>query len=617
MGLFGPPNVDKLKCKNDVKGLIKALRYKPDRGVRAEAASALYGIGLKVADAGLRLRIEKALFAALMDDYSPVRTLSTGALLEIGRTLSTEAMLKIGSPAVRQAIASLKDPNSDVRARAAGALGRIGLLVQDATLRLRAVDPLIAGLEDASTAVRKAAAGSLGRIGAQLEDAEFRPRIVTRLIAALKDREKDVRQVAALALGWMADSRAVQPLIAALRDVQKDVREAAAGALEKVGWLPGQDEAGAAYWVVKREWDKCVEIGAPSVGALVIAIQYNDRDVEARRAAAGALGRIGDPLAVPPLVSALKDGDKAVREMAASALVRIGLPAITPLVAALQGGATYVHVREAAGALAKIGIPAIATLIAALKDGSYTGTQSGALAALVQIGAPAVAPLSAALSDADWNLRTAAAEALDKIGWQPGRDETGAAYWIVKQKWDICVEIGASALAPLITAFKYDTFRRSAIVALGQIGNPGAIDPLVVALMDGHKDVRVAAADALEKIGWQPGLDEHGAAYWVIKEQWDKCVELGLPAIPLLITALDSDGRAIRQAAASALLQIYPNTRHDEEMSSLIQGVRTKITEPHSDKNEHHDQWAGEPRCAVHTNRMEHFDEGIGVDFPL
>jgi HEAT repeat protein len=617
MGLFGPPNVDRLKAKNDVRGLIKALRYKPDRGVRAEAANALYGIGPKVADAGLRLRAEKALFAALMDDYSPVRTMSTGAMLEIGRTLSSGAILKIGSPAFRQAIASLKDRNSDVRERAAGALGKIGLLVKDAALRLRAIDPLIAVLEDASTSVRKAAAGSLGRIGAQLQDAEHRARIVTLLIAVLKDREKDVRQIAVLALGWMADSRAVEPLIAALRDVNKDVRDAAAGALDKFGWLPGQDEAGAAYWAVRREWDKCVEIGALAIGPLVIALQHSDRDVDARRDAAGALGRIGEPLAVPPLISALKDGDNAVREMASNALVRIGIPAITPLVAALKGGATYVHVREAAGALGKIGIPAIPPLIAALKDGSYNGTRAMALAALVKIGVPAVEPLGAALSDADWGLRTAAADALDKIGWQPGRDATGAAYWIGRQKWDTCVEIGAPALAPLLAVLKYDTMRRHAILALGQIGDSGAVDPLVVALMDAHKDVRVAAADALEKIGWQPGQDEPGAAYWVIKEKWDKCVELGLPAIPALIAALDSDGRTIRQSAAGALLQIYPNIRHDEAMSSLIQGVRTKITEPHSDRNEHRDQWAGEPHCAVHTNRMEHYDAGIGVDFPL
>ena len=30
MGLFGPPNVEKLKAKSDIDGLIKALAYEKD-----------------------------------------------------------------------------------------------------------------------------------------------------------------------------------------------------------------------------------------------------------------------------------------------------------------------------------------------------------------------------------------------------------------------------------------------------------------------------------------------------------------------------------------------------------------------------------------------------------
>ena len=41
MPLFGPPNVEKLKAKGNVKGLIKALDYKKDASVRRAAAKAL------------------------------------------------------------------------------------------------------------------------------------------------------------------------------------------------------------------------------------------------------------------------------------------------------------------------------------------------------------------------------------------------------------------------------------------------------------------------------------------------------------------------------------------------------------------------------------------------
>lgn len=46
MPLFGgPPGVEKLKVKRNVKALIKALGYKKDEHVRWAAARALAGIG--------------------------------------------------------------------------------------------------------------------------------------------------------------------------------------------------------------------------------------------------------------------------------------------------------------------------------------------------------------------------------------------------------------------------------------------------------------------------------------------------------------------------------------------------------------------------------------------
>ena len=45
MPLFGPPNVERLAAKSDVKGLIRALRYRGSSDVRSSAAEALGGIG--------------------------------------------------------------------------------------------------------------------------------------------------------------------------------------------------------------------------------------------------------------------------------------------------------------------------------------------------------------------------------------------------------------------------------------------------------------------------------------------------------------------------------------------------------------------------------------------
>jgi hypothetical protein len=40
-GLFGPPNIDKLEAKRNVRGLIKALGYRKDGGICKRAAGAL------------------------------------------------------------------------------------------------------------------------------------------------------------------------------------------------------------------------------------------------------------------------------------------------------------------------------------------------------------------------------------------------------------------------------------------------------------------------------------------------------------------------------------------------------------------------------------------------
>ena len=44
MGIFGPPNIEKLKTRKNIKGLIKALKDK-DENVRYYAAKALGWIG--------------------------------------------------------------------------------------------------------------------------------------------------------------------------------------------------------------------------------------------------------------------------------------------------------------------------------------------------------------------------------------------------------------------------------------------------------------------------------------------------------------------------------------------------------------------------------------------
>jgi hypothetical protein len=222
MPLFGPPNVEKLKARGNVSGLIEALGYRKKPGVREAAARALGEIG---------------------DE--------------------------------------------------------------------RAVEPLIAALKDEVWSGGKAAAEALERIGTPAVDP---------LIAALKDLDYSVYQTAiAEVLGRIGDAQAMKPLIAALRT--KKTRQAAVRALDGLGWQPDRSEAGAAYWIAKRDWDRCVEIGTLAVGPLIAALKDEDRGIH--QAAAEALAKIGDARAVDPLIAALKDAIRAACPTATTQMAEI------------------------------------------------------------------------------------------------------------------------------------------------------------------------------------------------------------------------------------------------------------------------------------------------------
>jgi HEAT repeat protein len=336
-----------------------------------------------------------------------------------------------------------------------------------------------------------------------------------------------IRQAAAKALGKIGSAQAIEPLIAVFksRDVlRKDAAEA------------------------------LVKIGAPAVESLIATLRDEDELVLVREDAARVLGKIGDVRAVEPLIAVLKEDDKFVRQAASRTLQEIGMPAVEPLIAALEGREWQVQ-EGAAKALGKIGdARVVGPLIAVLEKVPAPFVRKAVAQALGHLGdEQAVEPLITVLQSADKDVRRAAAEALEKIGWQPDRSEKGAIYWIARRQWDRCAELGAPAVEPLIGALKDKSTRKTAAVAMEKIGAP-AVEPLIDALKDADRAVREAAAGVLDKIGWQPDRSEKGAAYWVAKRQWDQCAEVGPPAVGPLIAVLKD--RSVRQAASRALEKI-------------------------------------------------------------
>ena len=62
----------------------------------------------------------------------------------------------------------------------------------------------------------------------------------------------------------------------------------------------------------------------------------------------------------------------------------------------------------------------------------------------------AVEPLVAVFKgDPSFYVRRYAAVASKQLGWKPGRDESGARYWIAMQDWEKVIAMGADAVRPL------------------------------------------------------------------------------------------------------------------------------------------------------------------------
>ncbi|MFX1554537.1 MAG: HEAT repeat domain-containing protein, partial [Promethearchaeota archaeon] len=332
------------------------------------------------------------------------------------------------------------------------------------------------------------------------------------------------------------DSRVIEPLIAELQHANKDVRRAAVEALR--------------------------EIGIPSVRCLIVALQDKDKDV--RGAAAWALGKMDDPQAVDSLIAALRDDEWLVRQAIINALGEIGAPSIDPLTATLQDESKDVR-QSAVYALARIGISAVQPLLAALQDKDVE-VRWAAARALRQIGDPtATEALIAALRDSDSDVRRIAAQALGQIGGPMVAEPLIAALQDEDVR-DAAVEalgrIHALQSAELLTIILQDDkrnvyTRQAAAEALGRIGNPDSVKPLITFLADQDESIRLAAIEALGRIG-APAVrslitslrNEDGSMRWAAAKALQ---EVGDPAVRPLVAVLGDGDVNVRQSAAWAL----------------------------------------------------------------
>jgi HEAT repeat protein len=365
------------------------------------------------------------------------------------------------------------------------------------------------------------------------------------LIKALNyKKDATIRQTAAQALVEMGHAR--------------DAVES----LDKLGWQPDKSEVGAAYWVAKRQWDKCVEIGAPAVEPLGTA--FKDGNARVRLSVVNVLGKIDDARAIELLVTALGDDVEYVRKNATESLVEIGAPAVEPLIAALKNDNVSLVAAEVLGEIGDT--QAVEPLIAALKDDKVSHVAAQALGKIGDVGA--VEPLITALKEGGFK-RLFYAQALGEIGdaraVEPliatlkDIDDTMIGQMVIMALG----EIGdARAVEPLIATLKdidNPLIGSAVITALGEIGDARAVEPLVAALAtlkEYNFFIVSSAGKALDRLGWQPDKSRVGALYWIAKKQCDKCIEIGSPAVEPLSIALENGilmGKSMPRAAAYAL----------------------------------------------------------------
>jgi len=422
MDLFGPPNIEHLKAKGDIPGLIKAMNYKKDSpdpkntAVRRAAAQALGEIG----DA----RAVEPLIAALSEEG--LCQAAVEALGKIGDARAVEPLIGIldkisfslESGAVARALGDIGDPRA-VKALIAYIVARKYAYIEQIAAERQAlvkigthsVDPFISALGDRNPDVVQVAVFVLEKIGSSA---------VGPLLSVLTGPDEKARQAAIEALGGVRDSRAVEPLIGVLQDGSQGERRRAAQTLGKIGDA------------------RCVE---PLIAAL------HDGDLQVHLAAVESLGKLGDSRAVPPLIAELQDGNAQIRKAAVESLGNIRDDrAVEPLIVSLKDDRQEVR-QAAVGALGRLGDSrAIEPFIAILKEDNE-GMHDAVVAALVMIGSPAVEVLISMLQDGI--EPQVMAEALGKIG-------------------------APRAVQPLIDYLEID--RKSAAFALVNIYQSGKLD---------------------------------------------------------------------------------------------------------------------------------------------
>lgn len=378
---------------------------------------------------------------------STIATLITALRTDDRRahTLVVEDLVKMGAAAVEPLLAVLHDPNPNVRAGAARALGKIG--------DRRALRSLEFCLRfDSSAEVRKSAVWAL-----HLGDA----RAVPVLIDALGDTDEWVRFGAVIVLAKIG-TLAVKSLTEALHNTDPVVRAMAAETLGRIGDRRAAD---------------------------TLALLLFDNSLTVRDQAAVSLGRMGDARAVEVLIEILQNSLSELRTKAIKSLGHIGdVRAVEPLIQAVytqQDRWIRLFALEALGHIGDF------RAIEVLLDAAYDDTHDIRTKAMVALGE---IPYPFAL-DALYSL------VLDD---ELNSDDRQCALFELGKRGDVRAFDGLVGL--LHYDARVET-RMYAALVLAELKAPNTVEPMIDSLCDDVPEVTLHILKVLVKLGDQ-AVDE-------------------------------------------------------------------------------------------------------------
>lgn len=462
-----------------IDDLIDYLMAGDDERLRSEAA---YTLGLRDVQSSI-----DGLILALRDRSPRVRKAAAQAL---GMFRDPKAASSLG--------VAQEDLNPIVRQQAT-----IALAMMDDWRAEMAFSQLVKDAQNEAASVRAGAIEALGMLDDQ--------RVVYTIMQALSDSEAEVRMQAARALIRHPDARAIQYLNTTLGDEDEWVRYYASQALYWIeDALPEPIENDSEFDTAEvyvqdsfndapvnpdrliaqlRHDDPNVRLRAVETAREHLALAVagpmmgclHDPDMRVRRAAATALGDLGNEMSADWLVIAACHADSILHNNAIRSLHRLGDARVRGLLPYIENDLRHSdpHIRQlGAQTMGILGLDNSVDILTGMLKDNNQDVRIAAATALGQIGDPiAVDPLIRSANDPNYRIRVAVIEAISMIRTP-------------------------RALFTLLALLRDEEpeVRYSAALALQHLGDVRAVKQLVPYLADKNPDVAMAVAAALQSL---------------------------------------------------------------------------------------------------------------------